>query len=267
MKTQTYTTTKQAIITSQLPEQTRTYKPFSNERLINLTLEGITQAGFSLGGENYTSTKEGNVSNGRYLIRSVEDTEMQLLITWNNSYNKKLSLAFGIGAWMKICGNGMMGWKTVGSFKKKHMGEIQEFTPLMISEYIRGAGDMFLNLQKEREQMKQIELTRRITAELLGRAYIEEKFITSTQLNIIKGELEHPTYLYGDPNSLWSLYNYTTFALKEDHPEDWMQDHIDAHSFFTSISGIIIPQKEEIQIPEVIDSRQLSWLDQIPAEV
>ena len=31
-------------------------------------------------------------------------------------------------------------------------------------------------------------------------------------------ELEAPTHDYGAPDSLWELYNYTTFAMKESHP-------------------------------------------------
>jgi len=28
------------------------------------------------------------------------------------------------------------------------------------------------------------------------------------------------------------LYNYTTFAMKETHPSQWMESHIKAHKFF-----------------------------------
>jgi hypothetical protein len=61
---------------------------------------------------------------------------------------------------------------------------------------------------------------------------IEDQFISSTQLNIITKELKAPTHDYGAKDSLWELYNYTTFAMKEIHPSLWMQNHIQAHKFF-----------------------------------
>jgi hypothetical protein len=45
--------------------------------------------------------------------------------------------------------------------------------------------------------------------------------------------LNNPTHDYGAPDSLWELYNYTTFAMKEVHPGLWMENHISAHKFFT----------------------------------
>jgi hypothetical protein len=61
---------------------------------------------------------------------------------------------------------------------------------------------------------------------------LEEQFITSTQLNIISRELKAPTHDYGAKDSVWELYNYTTFAMKESHPANWMESHIKAHRFF-----------------------------------
>ena len=87
-------------------------------------------------------------------------------------------------------------------------------------------------MQKQREDMKQIEITKRVKAELIGRMMLEEQFITSTQLNIISRELKAPTHDYGAKDSVWELYNYTTFAMKESHPANWMESHIKAHRFF-----------------------------------
>jgi hypothetical protein len=127
-----------------------------------------------------------------------------------------------------------------GAFKKKHQGEIQEFTPQAITEYIQRAGDAFQRMQAERDTMKSIDVTRRVQAELIGRMIVEEQFIESTQLNIIRKELESPTHDYGASGSLWELYQFTTFSMKEVHPTLWMDNHIDAHNFFTGAAGIEI---------------------------
>ena len=229
--TKTYNTTKGLITSALVPAQTRTYKPIAHSQLIDLTLNGIEAAGFKLDKETYSSAKDGQIANGRFSISNVADSEMQLQIGWQNSYNRTMSLKFAIGTRILVCSNGCVSGD-FGAFKKRHKGDIQDFTPGAITDYIKSAGDSFKIMQQQREQMKQIEITKRTKAELIGRMMIEEQFICSTQLNIITKELTNPTHDYGAKDSLWELYNYTTFAMKELHPSLWMENHIQAHKFF-----------------------------------
>lgn len=235
---ESYNTTKEMLVQAPVPHMTRTYKPVSHKQLIDLTLNGIEKAGFTLDKEMYSAAMDGNIANARFTIGSVQDSEMKLMIGWQNSYNKKLSLKFAIGAHIIVCANGMVKGD-MGNFKKKHQTDVQEFTPTAISEYIKRAGDHFQLLQKDRDMMKQIELTSRTRAELIGRMYIEETLIKSTQLNIIAREIETPTHNYNAPESMWELYNYTTYSLKSGHPSDWMDQHIDVHNFFVNEMGAL----------------------------
>ena len=247
MTTENYNTTKQLILAAEIPAQTRTYKPVSHGQLIDLTMDGIQKAGFVLDRETYTATTNGQIANGRFTIKNVIDSEMQLEIGWQNSYNKQLTLKFALGTRIMICQNGCVSGD-FGAFKKKHVGEVQSFTPQAISDYIKYSQEAFTKMQKEREAMKQIEITKRTKAELIGRMLIEEQFIQSTQMNIIEKELKNPTHDYGAPDSLWELYNYTTFAMKELHPSNWMNQHMKAHQFFVNASGVLVPKSV---IPEV----------------
>jgi hypothetical protein len=252
---ETFNTTKGLIMNTPVPVQTRTYKPVSHSQLIDLTLNSIENAGFTLDKETYSSASNGQIANGRFSISNVADSEMQLQIGWQNSYNKQLTLKFAIGTRIFICQNGCVSGD-YGAFKKKHVGEIQSFTPGAITDYIKSAADTFSLMQRQREQMKEIEITRRTKAELIGRMMLEEQFITSTQLNIISRELKAPTHDYGAKDSLWELYNYTTFAMKESHPANWMDSHIDAHKFFVDASEIITSPKE-IKMPTIMQLEQL----------
>jgi hypothetical protein len=236
------------IINAEIPKETRTYKPISHAQLIDLTLESISGAGFILDREKYSMAKGGDVANGQFTISNIADKEMQLQIGWQNSYDKSLSLKFAIGAHIFICQNGMV-HGDMGSFKKKHQGSVQEFTPNAITEYIKQAGETFRQMQKEREAMKQIELSKRTKAELIGRMLIEEQFISSTQMMIMSRELEAPTHDYGAPDSMWELYNYATFAMKEAHPSIRMNSHIKAHSFFVNESGVFVPPAQPEDTP------------------
>ena len=241
---ETFNTTKELIMNTAVPVQTRTYKPVSHSSLIDLTLNSIEKAGFKLDKETYSSAVDGQIANGRFSISNVADSEMQLQIGWQNSYNKQLTLKFAIGTRILVCQNGCVSGD-FGAFKRKHVGEIQSFTPGAIVDYIAQAGEAFTLMQQQRESMKQIEITRRTKAELVGRMMLEEQFITSTQLNIISRELKAPTHDYNAKDSLWELYNYTTFAMKESHPAQWMESHIKAHKFFNDFAYDVTPMEHE----------------------
>ena len=254
--TKTYNTTKGLITSALVPAQTRTYKPVSHSQLIDLTLNGIQAAGFKLDKETYSSAKDGQIANGRFSISNVADSEMQLQIGWQNSYNRSMSLKFAIGTRILVCSNGCVSGD-FGAFKKRHKGDIQDFTPGAITDYIKSAGDSFKIMQQQREQMKQVEITKRTKAELIGRMMIEEQFICSSQLNIIRKEMSSPTHDYGAKDSLWELYNYTTFAMKETHPSQWMESHIKAHKFFNEFAynqtAPFAVQEEEVDYFNNID--------------
>lgn len=244
-----YNTTKDFLIGAQLPQQTRTYKPVSHQQLIDLTLESCLQAGFNVERETYSATKDGLIANARYSISNVNDSDMKLEIGWQNSYNKSKSLKFAIGAHVIVCSNGMV-HGDMGNFKKKHMGDVQEFTPSRIMEYIKSSGEVFSTMQKEKETMKTIELSSRTRAELIGRMFIEEEFLQMTQLGIISREIETPTHSYGAPNSMWELYNYTTFSMKGLHPSLWLEQHMEAHSWFVGEMGMLT-RSTSIVVPDV----------------
>jgi hypothetical protein len=254
--TTTYRMDKQQIINAEIPQETRTYKPITNQQLIDLTLESIHQAGFELANEEYSGAQNGQISNSRYAIKNVADSEMQLQIGWQNSYNKSLSLKFAIGTRIMVCSNGSVSGD-FGAFKKKHMGTVQTFTPTAITEYIKRAGDVFQQMQKDRDQLKQIEVTKRTASELVGRMFLEQDIIQSTQLNIIKREIANPSFDYGAPDSMWELYNHTTLAMKEIHPSLWMKSHMDVHNFFVNEGGVLVPNTS-VHVPAPGELHQLN---------
>lgn len=260
-----YLTTKELLRAVPLPLQTQTYKPVAHGLLMDLTLEGIHKAGFQLTRETYSWGSGGEVAHAQYAIGNVADKEMQLQIAWQNSYNKQLRLTFATGAKVLVCTNGMISFRAMSTFKKKHTGEIQTITPQRIAQYIEQAAEVFTTLQQDRDRMKEIEISKTITAELIGRMYIEQDFLESTQLNIIKRELSKPTFDYNAAGSLWELYNYTTYAIGGIRPSRWMEDHIAAHKFFVEAMDIIKPAAPlPLILPEVIeDKRQLKLFDEL----
>ena len=113
----TFNTTKELLMNTSVPVQTRTYKPVSHSSLIDLTLNSIEKAGFVLDKETYSSARDGSIANGRFSISNVADSEMQLQIGWQNSYNKQLTLKFAIGTRILVCQNGCVSGD-FGAFKR-----------------------------------------------------------------------------------------------------------------------------------------------------
>jgi len=247
MKRTDYTSLKHLVTAVPVPAQTATYKPVSNAQLIDLTLAAIDGAGFTLGKEAYTLAADGQVATGKFTLSNIMDSEMQIQIGWQNSYNRQVSLKFAIGVNIMICSNGIVSGD-MGTFKKAHKGSIQEFTPSAITEYIKSAGDAFKEMQIQRELMKQVEITKRQQGELLGRMVVEDQIISTMQLNIIRKEIIKPSYDYGVEGTLWDLYQHTTHSMKELHPATWMNDHMSAHDFFVNAQGELITKQKPANI-------------------
>ena len=77
--------------------------------------------------------------------------------------------------------------------------------------------------------MKEIDITKKTCSELLGRMYIEEKMITSTQLDIIKNELYYSKDFTND--TVWDFYNNITESLKTSTINNHLSDHVKVHNF------------------------------------
>ena len=264
-------TPKRRLFSTPLPVETRTYKPISHKLLAKTTIKAIKESGFTVGNEEYFSAREGMVANARYTIVDIADDDMQLEIGWQNSYDKTLSLKFAIGTRIFICENGCVSGN-FGAFAKKHMGDIKIFAPEEMKSAISDAAGIFEKMKQEKDAMKSIIISDRQKGELVGRLFLEKKFIGSTQLNIIRDEINHPTHDYLCTNSLWELYQYVTFSMKELHPRLWMDDHISVHQFFTEV----INEKEKIHALSIdiealiekddIDPAQINLLDVIEEE-
>lgn len=260
MNTETVKTDRSAkdiMLSAQVPVQTVTYKPISHRQLVDLTLESVYQSGFEIDKENYLTARGGDVATARYTIKNVKDNDMQLQVVWQNSYDKSASLKFAIGVQIMVCSNGMVSGDH-GSFKRMHKGTVQDFAPAAITEYIKSAGDAFTKMQNDREAFKAHEISKERRSELLGRMFAHEKFLQSTQLNVIQREFNNPTHDYGAPDTLWELYNYTTFAMKEIHPSRWMKDHIKCHNFFAEQADLE-HQKIVLDVQSQNNNQLMMW--------
>lgn len=214
-----------------IPLSTNSYKAISHKTLIDLTLESADKTGLKLIKESYDSIYNGEIATGYYDFNFGGDPSMGLRIAWQNSYNKKISLKFAIGAQVFVCENGCF-YGTIGGFKKKHTGEVETFTPNKIQQYFSSAQDIYSLILNHKDQMKNISITKKTIAEIVGDLYISEDLLKETQIAIIKKEIENPSFNYGAPDTVWEMYNHVTHSLKTIHVSDYIDSHLKTHNYF-----------------------------------
>jgi hypothetical protein len=222
-------TTKEFLLGVELPTETKSFKPVPNAVLINNTLEAIDKSGFSLEKEIYYTGAKGNQMLGRIGI-NMGDTNIGMELAFHNSYDKSLSLKFCLGSKIIICQNGMC-YGNEGNYKSKHQGIIQLEAPKNIQLYLNNLENKFENVIRGKERFEQIEITKKTCAELLGRLYVEEEIINSTQLAIVKREIENPSFNYNADGSLWQFVNNITFAQQETNPRDYIDKSLQLFNF------------------------------------
>lgn len=228
----------QVMSSTELPLKTDSYTPISHNTIDEKTREILDSIGFQLSKTYYRTSPDGQVGQAEYHLIYGNDPDMGLMVAWQNSYNKMVSFKYAVGAHVMVCSNGCVAGD-LGAYKRKHTGTADQEAFEVMRNYLSQAKEIFDKLVSDKEHLKKISLESSEMAAILGRMFIHNEIITSTQINIIKREMQNPTHDYGVPvNNAWSLYNYTTFAFKEDNPKNWMKRHIDLHKFFSDNFGI-----------------------------
>jgi hypothetical protein len=212
-----------------VPIATDTYSPVSHQNIIEAVQEQLYKRNFSIVNEKYNVAANGNKVIGYYSLNYNNDPEMGIKIAFRNSYDKSMSVAFVSGGEVWICSNGMV--KGDIQYVRKHTGSVVNELNVKIIDTINLMEDEFIQLKRHSEQMKQIELTKVQAAEMYGRMFMIDDIITPTQLSVIKKELDDSKFESFKDETLWSAYNHVTFALKEAHPLNYIDQHVNLHKF------------------------------------
>jgi hypothetical protein len=97
---------------------------------------------------------------------------------------------------------------------------------------------MYYNqLCADKESMKGITLNKRKQAQLLGILFAEYQILTTEQASIVRQQMDRPSHVYVDSNSLWAFYNFVTIALQHSHPKTWMEDQRVLHYFISTVNN------------------------------
>ena len=255
-----------------LPVHADTYTVISHENVMDYSKTALINAGFTIEREEYRATADGQIAQGVFRLHYGTDQELSMMFAWTNSYNKQVRFKCGVGAYINTNGTVMV-CGDMGSWARKHTGTADTETIATITDQVTNAHMYYNQLVSDKNIMQAISMTKRKQAQLLGILFAEYQILTTEQASIVRQQMDKPSYVFADNNSLWAFYNYVTLALQQSHPKTWMEDQRILHYFINSVNNFPVcsqpaqvPVEEVIvteDIVDVIDPNQISLLDQI----
>jgi hypothetical protein len=228
--------TKAHLISIDLPVHGDSYTVISHESVINYAYTELANAGFGIVQEEYRATADGQIAQGIYRLNYNSDPELSMMFAWTNSYNKQVRFKCGVGAYVNQTGTVMV-CGDMGSWARKHTGTADAETIQTIKEQIAHAQMYYKQLVSDKEVMKGISMNKRRQAQMLGILFAEYQILTTEQASMIRNQMDKPSHVFEDSNSLWAFYNYVTIALQHSHPKTWMEDQRVLHYFISSVNN------------------------------
>jgi len=233
--------TKAHLISIDLPVHGDSYTVISHESVMNYAFTELANAGFGIATEEYRATADGQIAQGIYKLTYNSDPELSMMFAWTNSYNKQVRFKCGVGAYVNQTGTVMV-CGDMGSWARKHTGSADEETIQTIKDQIADATKYYDQLVADKEAMKDISMTKRKQAQMLGILFAEYQILTTEQASMIRNQMDRPNHVFADSNSLWAFYNYVTTALQHSHPKTWMEDQRVLHYFMSSVNNFNVPK-------------------------
>ena len=225
-----------------LPNHGKSYTVIPHKTVIDNTLTLLQNSGFNITEQLYICNMNANVARGiYYIIPNSTDTlinnekELGMMFSWTNSYDKSTRFQCSIGAYVKVCSNGMMAGDMF-NFKRKHTGSADMDVRNQIASQIKNGEKYYKRLITDKDALKSISLNCKQQSELAGRLFIEEDLLDTQQMSCLKSEMDKPSFDYGETEinaSAWAFYNHVTHSLKKAHPRDWLNDQQNFHDFMT----------------------------------
>lgn len=206
------------------------YSSFTHAQVIDLVDEYLDKNKLSIVKENYLHASEGQKAIGRLALQT-DNSDFTYELSWKNSLDGSMSFGICSGIHTFICSNGTV-YGDLNSFKMKHM----DSSSTLIGENLKMCIDEITPAieihQTKIDRLKEISITKQISAQLCGELYISDAIIKANQLSVLKTEIYHPSHNYECPDTALELYQHVTFAIKETDPLNWHKTHVKVSNFF-----------------------------------
>lgn len=152
-----------------------------------------------------------------------------LSIGFRNSYDRSMAIGFAIGGSVFVCDNLALSGDIVTM--RKHTGNVVEDLKSMIVMNLYKGIEQYKQIIQDIVFMREIKVDRLVGYEILG-LMLGQKILTISQASVAYEEWRNPSFDDFKENTVWSLYNATTFALKSSPPNTILERHGAAHSLF-----------------------------------
>ncbi len=260
--------TKDYLVNVPLPNHADTYTVISYQSVIDYAYAELASQGFSIVDEEYRCTLDGQIAQGIYKLQYNTDPEMCVMFTWTNSYNKQIKFKCAIGGYVNANGTVML-LGEIGTYVRKHSGTADADTIASMKSQIANADMYYTQLLQDKDKMKEINLSSKRQAELLGILFAEYEILNTEQASIVKQQMTKPSFFYnGGNDTMWAFYNHVTYSLQQSHPRSWMEDQRMLHWVITNEVEFTTPVQVIEEVVEVADPlyqvpNQTNILDQI----
>jgi hypothetical protein len=260
--------TKDYLVNVPLPNHADTYTVISYQSVIDYAYAELASQGFSIVDEEYRCTLDGQIAQGIYKLQYNTDPEMCIMFTWTNSYNKQIKFKCAIGGYVNANGTVML-LGEIGTYVRKHSGTADADTIASMKSQIANADMYYTQLLQDKDKMKEINLSSKRQAELLGILFAEYEILNTEQASIVKQQMTKPSFFYnGGNDTMWAFYNHVTYSLQQSHPRSWMEDQRMLHWVITNEVEFTTPVQVIEEVVEVADPlyqvpNQTNILDQI----
>lgn len=224
--------TREELFRIPVPTKTETYSPVSHKSIVSRIEKQLVANDLDLVKESFVANKYGEQVIGLMDIRSLRSDELGMRIAWRNSYDKSKTIAFAAGANAWICGNGMLFGDI--QYIRKHTGNVLNELSDKISISINQLSGTLNEAVEYSILMKDIHVSKHSMAKMMGILFVEYNIITVRQMSVVKQQIVNSDFEDFKYENLWSFYNHVTFALKNTHPSQHMQKHLEFHNFVKS---------------------------------
>jgi len=238
-----YLTTRAELLTTAVPESTRTYGALPHGDLLNMVENNITQNGFNINNVEYRAARAGEVMVTYYTLESPME-DMKPMIAVMNSYNKMKPVTLATGAKVMVCLNGMICGEDIEVLKKRHTKGIKEYTKDLVDSAVKNTENTFLKISKDVSKLssKRLDGYTEIS-HILGELHLRDNIITTNQMTKAMSEVRSSKNWKmddSDNNSMtsWHLYNNVTEALKSSHPLNEIQSFGKVHDYFLDYASV-----------------------------
>ena len=223
--------TRNDMLGYQLPDATVSYTPVSNQLIIETALEQLDKEGFNLVGEFYKQSTQNKFVGGLILDGADTIPGHNFEFAFKNSYDKSMSIGLALGQNTFICSNSSVSGEFI--LKRVHTGSADKVVVEYIQETIKEMYEYYHKMIQHFDKWKQVDVSKRLCAEVGGRLYLEERIVSPHQLSVLREELKQESFNYGVENTLYNLYEACTHSLKSEPPLTFINTHARLNDFFT----------------------------------